>query len=151
MREELAEKIEKLYYAVRDIPYHNPEKFTTFVLRSKEEPFLKSNEEQSLYKDGGRHYSHIFTRKKTPYFKGFKGRYGMWDDKILPAYYGSGLEEITKEDDLKINISNHFLKSKIRIKGKDIYLRIWSPIFSTIFSFLFGNRIKARLKKKNKL
>ncbi len=143
MREGLIEKIEKLYYEVRNIPYHNPKEFSMFVMRSNEELYPSDS-------DVGKHYSHIFSRKKTPYFKGFRGRYKIWDDEILPAYYGLGLEEIAKEDGLKIKSSNHFLRSKIKIKGKGINLKIWSPRFSTLFSFLFGNRIKARLRSKKK-
>lgn len=137
MQEESIEKIENFYDFIKNMPNENPEEFNVINSRFK--------------KTYGK-YSNLFqthlSAARGRYFRGLYGRTNLWKDKILPEYYEMNLERIAEKEGLDFKVSNHFFRSRLSLNGSDeIKLDVWSPKFSTPLSFIFGNMVKAKLKK----
>lgn len=136
MTEEYIDRIGRFYNTVRRLPNQFPDYFNEINSSAKKD-------------FGTKYHVHISATTDSDYRWGPKKRMDLWRERILKEYDSQGLEDIIKENGLKVEISNHLLQSKLSLTdGKRISLDIWSPKFSTLLSPLFGNRIKAEYKKQ---
>ncbi len=133
----LTEIAENFYNTIKNLPNKHPEELN----------LISSGFEEILGEYSKLMYTSFITTHK--YSKGIKGRLCLWKDYILPEWYNLSLEKNAEEEKLEVKISNHLFKSRLSINGSnDVKLDVWSPKFSTILSSIFGNRIRAELRKK---
>ena len=130
--EESGSAMRGLYDSVRDAPNSEGNLFKLLALKAG----VNAN------------YSYIGAYREA--YRGVRGRLALWRDLILPKYYELGFEEMARKGDLGTSVSNNFFRSGMRMSNNQVELLIRSPKFSTIFSHIYGERIKATLKKKGR-
>jgi len=133
------EKIEGFYKTITNLPVECPGEFSLFNSGFRETPKEDYN---SLS------YASFFATRKSKYFSSVRGRTDLWKKYIVPEWVKLSLEEMAEKEGLKVKISNHIFRSRLSINGSnEIKLDIWAPKNSTLCSYLWGNEVKARLRK----
>ncbi len=101
--------LEDLYKSIRDIPY-NEDSEGLKIIGSKSNPRIKKVK--------------LAAEKRERYRRGWESRLDIWENEILPRYYGMEIED---EYSLKSKACNNVFLSKIKVKNETENLKVWTP------------------------